>query len=86
MLVFLSMVVTITVCIYYFKLSPMLNKKLFNKSSNFNSFITKSLKEEINYNSSDLVSLKHEFGETIFDLQKEINDLRMEINKLKEKV
>ena len=29
------------------------------------------------------ISFKHEFGETIFELQKEIEELKFEINKLK---
>lgn len=85
MFIFLSMIVTITVCIYYFKLSPILNKKLFKKNSNFSFFITKSYDEKSN-NHIDLVSFKHEFGETIFELQKEINSLKLEINELKEEI
>ena len=84
MLIFLTMLITVTICIYYFKLSPIVKKKIF-KESNFNSYITKSDLYTIRYG-SDLVSLKHQFGETIFELQKEINTLKLEIEYIKEEI
>mgnify|MGYP003369102401 CR=1 FL=1 len=82
MLVFLSTVITISICIYYFKISPIVNKKFFGKTSKFNMFLDKSDFRKV-LQKSDLISFKHEFGETIFELQKEIEELKFEINKLK---
>ena len=82
MLVFLSTVITISICIYYFKISPIVNKKFFGKTSKFNMFLDKSDFRKV-LQKYDLISFKHEFGETIFELQKEIEELKFEINKLK---
>ncbi len=82
MLVFLSVVISVTICIYYFKISPIINKKLFGKKTKFNSFMHKSDFMNV-VQKSDLVSFRHEFGETIFELQKEMNNLKLEIDKLR---
>lgn len=82
MLVFLSVIMTIAICIYYFKISPIVNKKLFGKASKFNKVLDKSDFRNV-LQKSDLISFKHEFGETIFELQKEIEELKFEITKLK---
>lgn len=85
MLVFLSVIITITICVYYFKISPVINKRLFGKKSKFNNYMYKS--DFVNeLQKSDLVSFRHEFGETIFELQKEINKLKFEIDKLRNEV
>ncbi len=85
MLIFLSMIITLTVCVYYFKISPVINKKFFGKKTNFNMIMSKSDFDEKSYK-SDLLSFRHEFGETIFELQREINFLRDEINNLKNEI
>lgn len=82
MTVFLSITITAVICIYFLKLSPIINKTNFYKDYKFNSFRNKS---DLNapIDKSDLISFRHEFGETIFEIQKEIESLRAELNDLK---
>ena len=76
MTIFLSMVITAIVCIYFFKISPNMSKKIFERNSKFNIFMDKS----------DLISFRHEFGETIFEIQKEIESLKLELNDLRKDI
>ncbi|HJC99653.1 hypothetical protein [Candidatus Arthromitus sp. SFB-turkey] len=85
MTIFLSMVITAIVCIYFFKISPNMSKKIFERNSKFNIFMDKSDFEN-NIDKSDLISFRHEFGETIFEIQKEIESLKLELNDLRKDI
>ena len=41
---------------------------------------------ENNIDKSDLISFRHEFGETIFEIQKEIESLKLELNDLRKDI
>lgn len=85
MTIFLSITITAVICIYFLKLSPIINRTNFYKDYKFNNFRNESdLKDTIN--KSDLISFRHEFGETIFEIQKEIESLRAELNNLKREI
>lgn len=85
MTIFLSITITAVICIYFLKLSPIINRTNFYKDYKFNNFRNESdLKDTIN--KSDLISFRHEFGETIFEIQKEIESLRTELNNLKREI
>lgn len=82
MLIFLSVIITLISSICYFKILPFMNKEFFRKKVKFNTIMSKSDFDEVIYK-SDLLLFRHEFGETIFELQKEMNSLREEVNSLK---
>lgn len=48
---------------------------------NFNTTF-KSTKENLDESKIEIVNLRHDFAETIFELQKEIEDLKLQVNKL----
>lgn len=82
MTIFLSITITAVICIYFLKLSPIINRTNIYKDYKFNNFRKESdLGDPIN--KSDLISFRHEFGETVFEIQKEIELLKLELNSLK---
>lgn len=56
----------------------LLIKIYFKSGNSFKIHMYKSLSKK-NNNGSDLLLLRHEFGETIFEFQSEINDLKNKI-------
>lgn len=81
MTIFLISAIVVLVLIFLFRLSP----SLINKSCNFYKLINKS-DFDSKIDKSDLISFRHEFGETIFELQQEIELLKSELNDLKSQV
>lgn len=81
MTIFLISVITVLILSFVFKLSS----SLINKNYNFHKLINKS-DFDSKIDKSDLISFRHEFGETIFELQQEIELLRSELNNLRNEV
>lgn len=79
MLIFLCF--SLIVCIYF--IDKFLEKSKGKKD--FVSFMDK-LDSDEGITKSDLISFRHELGETIFDIQKEIEKVRLSVEEMHEAV
>lgn len=77
MLIFISLILTIFGYCGFKILKKIRKQDSFNKvmnKSDFDTMVTKS----------DLISFRHEFGETIFEIQREIEEIKRAIDKAHE--